>query len=227
MSVRQTALLLGLLKNDVLAFVESNNLETIYIRLPNKIIIQAITLPTIGVCLENLLEQDGLKYNRLSLDNHQWKELIEALKCPSPEEVIVPNPCFFKGDYQIIRVNPIQIHFREDRPMEILVSESLECHISYTEGLRCIKMNNHWLMSNSPKKAKILSRMNLSNQANQCRYVTQRGIKREYSFHCKDWLLIWNHFARKGNQDAIAFLTACAQESVKDRVERLLRSQRA
>ncbi|WP_414622832.1 hypothetical protein [Calothrix sp. CCY 0018] len=222
MSARQTARLVGQSKADVIDFVQSNNLETIDIKIPSKVIINAITLPTVAIYLQHLLEQYKLEHHRLSLCREEWKEFIDALNFQSQKDFVLPNPCFFKSSSLIKRANPIQIQLDDDITLEVLVLAFGEYRISYAQGLHCIEMNYDWLMENSPKKARMLSKMRISRQAVECRFVTELGIRQVYTFSCNDWLRIWEYFAKKGNKLAITLLKACAEENIPTRVEKVL-----
>ena len=224
MSVRQAARLIGQLKTDVIDFVQSNDLETIDVRIPSKVVINAIALPTIATYLQRLLEEDRLQNHRLSLCPEEWQEFIDALANQSKKDFFVPNSSFFKSDSLVKRANQIQIKLENDIHLEVLVLPTGEYRISHAQGLHCIEVNLDWLMDNSPKKARTLSKMKISRQAVECRFVTELGIRQVYTFLCNDWLRIWEYFAKKGNKSAIALLKACAEENIPTRVEKVLRN---
>ncbi|NJO63989.1 MAG: hypothetical protein HC836_39170 [Richelia sp. RM2_1_2] len=224
MSARQAARLIGQLKTDVIDFVQSNDLETIDVRIPSKVVINAITLPTIATYLQRLLEEDRLQNHRLSLCPEEWQEFIDALANQSKKDFFVPNSSFFKSDSLVKRANLIKIQLENDMSLEVLVLPTGEYRISHAQGLHCIEVNLDWLMDNSPKKARTLSNMKISRQAVECRFVTEQGIRQEYTFDCKDWLKIWEYFAKKGNKPAIALLKACAEENIPTRIEKVLRN---
>lgn len=222
MSARQAARLVGQPNTDVIAFMQSNDLETINVIIPSRVVINAITLPSIATYLQWLLEEDKLQHNRLSLSREEWKELIDALFNPSFQEFLIPNPCFFTSNCPPVRANRIQIQLEDNIRLVVLVLQTGEYRISCAEGLNCIQANPEWLMDTSSKKARILSKMRLSHQAVECRFATEQGIKQAYTFNCNDWLSIWEYLAKKGNKRAITVLKACAKEHISVRVEKVL-----
>ena len=224
MSARQTARLVGQLQGDVIDFVHSNNLETIDVRIPSKVVINAVTLPAIATYLRHLLEAGKLKHHRLSLCREEWEDFIEGLNFKSQKDFVLPNPCFFKSSSLVKRANPIQIQLDDEINLEVLVLATGEYQISYAQGLKCIEMNYDWLMDNSPKKARMLSKMRISHQAIECRFITELGVVQVHTFSCNDWLRIWEYFAKKNNKTAIKVLKACAEENIPMRVEKVLSS---
>ncbi len=224
MSARQTARLVGQSKADVIDFVQSNNLETIDVRIPSKVVINAVTLPAIATYLQHLLEEGKLKHHRLSLCREEWEDFIEGLNFKSQKDFVLPNPCFFKSSSLVKRANPIQIQLNDEINLEVLVLATGEYRISYAQGLQCIEMNYDWLMDNSPKKARMLSKMGISHQAIECRFITELGVVQVHTFSCNDWLRIWEYFAKKSNKTAIKVLKACAEENISTRVEKVLSS---
>ncbi|QLE59789.1 hypothetical protein [Nostoc sp. TCL26-01] len=224
MSDRQMALMLGQSKTDVKNFVESNHLETISVQIPSKVIIQGNTLPTIAAYLQHLLKEDKLQQHRLSLSRCEWKELIKALSDNDlhNRKPLVPNPNFFTSNYQVISSQAIQIELENDITLEVLVMPSGEYRIGYEEGLNCIQSNPNWLLENSPKKARTLTKLNLSPCPVKCLVAVSEGFKQIYTLSCDDWLSIWEYFANKGNRRATAILKACAKESIASRVVKLL-----
>ncbi|MBF2018458.1 MAG: hypothetical protein IGS23_25330 [Rivularia sp. T60_A2020_040] len=222
MSARQAARLVGQPNTDVIDFMQSNNLETINVIIPSKVFINAITLSSIAIYLRHLLEENKLQRNRLSLCREEWEELIDALANPLSEEYLTPNPCFFISNCPPVKANATQIQLEDNVTLEVLVLQTGEYRISCTEGLHCIQANPEWLMNTSPKKAKVFSKMKLSHQTVECRFVTEQGIRQAYTFGCNDWLSIWEYFAKKGNKRAITVLKACAKENISVRVEKVL-----
>ena len=222
MSVRRVAQLVGQPNTNVIDFMKSNDLETINVRIPSKVVITAITLPSIAIYLRQLLEENKLQHNRLSLSHEEWEELIEALNNPYSKEHLTPNPRFFKSNCPPIKANTTQIQLADNIAVEVLILQTGEYRISCTEGLQCIEANPEWLMDISPKKARVFSKIKLSHQTIECRFATERGIKQAYTFSCNDWLSIWEYFAKKGNKRAITVLTACAKEHISERVQKVL-----
>jgi len=224
MSDRQMALMVGQSKTNVKNFVESNNLETITVQIPNGVTIQGNTLPTVAAYLQQLLKEDNLQQHRLSLTRREWEELIKALSDNDLQngKLLVPNPRFFRSNYQVIAAKPIQIELENNITLEVLALPSGEYRIGYGEGLNCIQANPNWLLENSSKKARTLAQLKLSPFAVQCRVATKEGIKHMYTLGCDDWLSIWEYFANKGNRRATAVLKACAKESISSRVAKFL-----
>ena len=222
MSARRVAQLAGQPNVDVIEFVQSNDLETINVIIPSRVVINAITLPSIAIYLRRLVEEDKLQHNRLSLSREEWGELIGALANPFFKENLIPNPCFFTSNCPPVRANATQIQLEDNVTLEVLILQTGEYRISCTEGLHCIQANSEWLMDTSSKKANIFSKMKLSHQTIECRFATEQGIRQVYTFGCNDWLSIWEYFAKKGNKRAITILKACAKENISVRVERML-----
>lgn len=224
MSDRQMAIMVGQSKANVRNFVSANNLETVKIKIPNGIIITAKTLPTVAAYLKRLLELGNLQYHRLSLNKREWQELIATLSGNKlgHGNFLLPNPRFFHHNYQVVTATPIKIELENNIVLEVLVLPSGEYHIGYREGLICIKVNPNWLLQNSLKKAKVLTRLKLSPLVVQCQISTSEGMKQIHTLGCKDWLSVWEYFAKKGNRRAIAMLKACAFESIANRVAKVV-----
>lgn len=222
MSARRVAQLAGQPITDVIDFVQSNDLETLNVIIPSRVVINAITLPSIAIYLQRLLEENKLQHNRLSLSRDEWGEIIDALTNPSFGEDLTPNPYFFRSKCPPVRANATQIRLEDNITLEVLILQTGEYRISCTEGLNCIQANPEWLMDTSPKKARVFSKMKLSHQTIECRFVTEQGIKQAYTFSCNDWLSIWEYLAKKGNKRAITVLKACAKERISVRVQKVL-----
>lgn len=223
MSLRQMALMVGQPKSNVKEFVNENKLETITVTIPNGAIINANTLPTVAAYLQQLLLSGNLQQHRLSLCRHEWKELIAALSNNDQnKDLFVPNPNFFKNNYRLVTAKPIYITLSNNIPLEILVLETGECHISCTEGLNCIHAEPNWLLEGSAKKLRILTKLNVSPLTTQCQIATQSGIRQVYTLSYDDWLSIWEYFAKHGRKRAIDVLKACAKESIPSRVASLI-----
>ncbi|MBD2364240.1 hypothetical protein H6G36_24175 [Anabaena minutissima FACHB-250] len=227
MSDRQMALMVGQSKTNVKNFVQLNNLHTITVQVPSKAIIKGHTLPTVATYLQQLLKEDKLQNHRLSLSCEEWEELIKALSDNDihNRETLVPNPKFFTSNYQVLSATPIQIELENNITLEVLAIQSGEYRIGYEEGLNCIQSNPNWLLENSPKKARTLTKLNLSPCPVKCLIAVSGGLKQIYTLGCDDWLSIWEYFANKGNRRATAILKACAKESIALRVAKLLSSR--
>ncbi|BAY99982.1 hypothetical protein NIES37_39650 [Tolypothrix tenuis PCC 7101] len=222
MSERQVALIVGKSKTDVRIFAEQKQLESIIVQIPNGKIIKGYTLPAVAVYLRQLFEQGYLLEHRLSLSRSEWKQLIEALSNPERGKAVTPNPCFFSGNYRLAKAQTIQIKLENHIYLQVLVVAPGEYRIGYDEGMRCIHSNCEWLIDNSPKRAKTLSKMKLSKEIVECRVNTPEGVKQVYTLTCEDWLSVWEYFANRGNTRATAILKACAQESIPLRVAKAL-----
>lgn len=220
MSVRQTALLVGQPRDTVRNYLESNSSDGITVEIPNGKIIQVYPLSVAADYLEKLLDEGDLLYHQLSLTYFKWKELIRALRNPKLGKTITPNPCFFNGNYRVSRASPLQIQFNDNTNLEVLVLQSGEYRIEHHEGLRCIKSNPDWLVKHSKIRARILSKLKLSNDNVECRVNTESGTTSIYALPIEDWLSVWEYFANRGNRQATAILKACALESISTRVSR-------
>ncbi|MDJ0733548.1 MAG: hypothetical protein QNJ47_05570 [Nostocaceae cyanobacterium] len=222
MSDRQMSLMVEQSKANVRNFVDAYNLETITVKTPNGMIIQAKTLPTAAAYLQLLLESGNLQHHRLSLNQYEWKDLIRTLSDNNlgKRKLLIPNPRFFEPNYRVVTAKPIEIEIVNNIVVEVLVLPSGEYRIGYSEGLNCIKVNPNWLLQDSHKKAKVFTRLKLSPLVVQCKVNTPSGTKRIHTLSCEDWLSIWEYFAKKRNRQAIAMLKACAEESIACRVGR-------
>lgn len=67
MSARRVAQLAGQPITDVINFVQSNDLETLNVIIPSRVVINAITLPSIAIYLQRLLEEDKLQHRLYSI----------------------------------------------------------------------------------------------------------------------------------------------------------------
>jgi hypothetical protein len=224
MSDRQMALIVGQSKTNVKNFVQLNNLQTINVQIPSKVIIQGHILPTVASYLQQLLKEEKLQQHRLSLSHDEWEELVKALldNDVGNRESLVPNPKFFTSNFQVLTAKAIQIILENNITLEVLAMPSGEYRIGYDEGLNCIQSNSNWLLENSPKKARTLAKLNLSPCPVKCLVGVSEGIKQIYTLGCDDWLSIWEYFANKGNRRATAILKACAKENIASRVVKLL-----
>jgi hypothetical protein len=86
------------------------------------------------------------------------------------------------------------------------------------KAMNCIHAKPEWIIENSPKRAKILSKLNISTQVMECRVATSEGTKKVYALDWDDWLSVWEYLANRGNTKATAVLKACAKESIPVRV---------
>ncbi len=214
MSDRQMAQLVGQPKKTVREFIESQNLETIDVRVDNGKLIRAYPLSVAAIYLSKLLTSGDLDKHPLAISRRQWHSLIKALSQKEPGRGNMPNPCFFTGNYRVEMPVQVQLELEANISIQILVLHSGEYYIEYQEGLRCIQHNLNWLVNYSPKKARILSGLKLSNDIVECRVRTQEKFKSMYALSLPDWLSVWGYFVNKGNRYAIALLKAFAREGI-------------
>ncbi len=221
MSDRQMSIMVGQSKANVRNFVDAYNLETITVKTPNGMIIQAKTLPTVAAYLELLLKSGNLQHHRLSLNQYEWKDLIRTLADNNlgNRKLLIPNPRFFEPNYRVVTAKSIEIEIVNNIVVEVLVLASGEYRIGYSQGLNCIKVNPHWLLQDSYKKAKVFTRLKLSPLVVQCKVDTPSGTKSIHTLSCKDWLSVWEYFAKKRNRRAVSILKACAKENIASRVK--------
>ncbi|MEM7557083.1 MAG: hypothetical protein AAF378_23935 [Cyanobacteria bacterium P01_A01_bin.84] len=218
MSLRQAAIFLGQKQKDVASFVFRNRLETIQVQIPNGIAIEAYTLPTIGKYLNYLLDRNLSEQHRLTLTQEEWLDLLNTLLHPEKEVITQPNIYYFKCE--CMPVDAFAINIKLDKiNLQVLLTSNKEYRIGCSEGLKCIKTSPTWLTDDSEKKAKILSKLNISREVTQCRVKASKNIKPSLTY--SDWLAIWEYFANNGNKLAITILKACALESIASRAKRL------
>ncbi|MBD2200535.1 MULTISPECIES: hypothetical protein [Calothrix] len=214
MSDRQMALLVGQPKNMVREFIESRSLETLILQVDNGKAVQVYPLSVAAIYLSTLLKDGDLDKHPLGISRGEWHSLIKALCKKEPGRESMPNPCFFTGDYRVEMASQIQLELGTNISIQILVLQSGEYYIEYQEGLKCIQHHTNWLVNYSPKKARTLSSLKISPDIVECQVRMQKGFQSMYSLSIKDWLSLWEYFAKQKNRYAIALLKACAKSGI-------------
>jgi hypothetical protein len=214
MSDRQMAQLVGQPKNIVREFIESQNLERMDVRVDNGKLVRTYPLSVAAVYLSTLLRDGNLDSHPLGISRGKWHSLIKALCKKEPGRGTMPNPCFFTGDYRVEIAHPLRLQLEANTSMQILVLQSGEYHIEYREGLKRIQHNTNWLLNYSPKKARTLSSLKISQDIVECQVRMEEGFQSMYSLSIQDWLSLWEYFANQKNRYAIALLKACAKSGI-------------
>ncbi len=221
-NLRQMGLIVSKPCQDISKYIRLNNPEIIYAQLPNGKPIKVYPLSTAANYLRQLLQQDQfqLPTHRFLFTRSQWSRVMRALYKSQPSHYLIPNPCFFKGDYRILIAQPFQIALTNQIQLQILVSQStdVEYSIEVSQGLTCIDFDSTWLTQYSLAKAKILSHLNISSDNIECRIPIEKGYHSVYALLIQDWFNIWEYFAKKGNKKAISILKACAIENIPTRI---------
>ena len=222
MSNRQMALLVGQPKKIVRSFIESLSLETLTVHIDNGVEVQVYPLSVAAIYLSTLLKNGELDKHPLLFSRREWHSLIKALCKFEPASRSTPNPCFFTGNYWVEIAKKISVELEVNLNMQVLVLQSGECRIEYEEGLRCVQHDSNWLVNYSSKKARTLSDLKLSKDITECRVMEKDGFISIYALSIPDWLSLWEHFALRGNRNAIALLKTCAKEGIDVRIKKAI-----
>ncbi|NJS16478.1 MAG: hypothetical protein HC787_05180 [Nostocaceae cyanobacterium CSU_2_110] len=222
MSDRQMALLVGQPKNIVRSFIESFSLETLTVQIDNGVEVQVYPLSVAAIYLSTLLKNGELDKHSLMFSRREWHSLIKALCKFEPASHNTPNPCFFTGNYWVEIARKISVELEVNLNIQVLLLQSGECRIEYQEGLRCVQHDSNWLVNYSSKKARTLSDLKLSKDITECRVMEKDGFISIYALSIPDWLSLWEHFALRGNRNAIALLKICAKEGVDVRIKKAI-----
>ena len=222
MSDRQLALLVGQPKKIVRSFIESLSLETLTVQIDNGVEVRVYPLSVAAIYLSTLLKNGSLDRHPLMFSRREWHSLIKALGRFEGTSRSTPNPCFFTGNYWVEIARKISVELEVNLNIQVLLLQSGECRIEYQEGLRCVQHDSNWLVNYSSKKARVLSDLKLSKDITECRVMEKDGFISIYALSIPDWLSVWEHFANKGNRNAIALLKTCAKIGIDLRIKKTI-----
>lgn len=225
MSDRQMASPMRQAKKNAKNFVELHKLPSITIQLPNRQVIGAYPLSTVAAYWQYLVESNLLPPNIRTQIN--WENLIESLKNPNSKlqntetltTKIATESLFSKT---IETATSVILKLQQKVVLEVLALSNSEYRLSFESGLSVIGLPINWLLElpHSQTRLKKLENKGFSGTSKQCKVYTQQGVQTVETLSIKDWLLIWEFFACRGNSKAAAILRACAEENISNRVER-------
>lgn len=222
MSDRQISAPVRQSRKEATEFIQSHALENIYVRVPNKQIINAYPLSTVAIYWKFLLDNQLIPpETHLQYD---WEEIIEALRDAKQNLEQASTGISirsYQNNFSMIPARSLTINLEKDLSIEVLVLQNNECRISHEAGLSLIGIFPNWLkeLSNTPKTLKKLKKNGFDGASKFC--LIDRTFRQEIveTLSYDDWLVIWGLFASYSNTKAAAILTACGKKTIPMRVE--------
>ncbi len=226
MSDRQMALPMRRTRKKAKDFLQLHQLPSTRIQVLNRQVIVAYPLPSVAAYWQYLVEYNLIPPNLYYSIN--WQELIASITDTSLLRLkIDAKPTKTASSTWFPPSNPIAtpVVFKLENKvfLEVLALPNSEYRISIESGLSLIGLPINWLLQLplSPRKRKKLEKQGFCGATKQCEIQTQEGVQMVDTLSIKDWLIIWEFFACRGNSKAAAILRACAEENIPTRVERM------
>lgn len=223
MSDRQASRPVKQSKRDVKEFMESHNLESILVQIPNRKVISTYSLSTVAIYWRYLL--DSRLISEQLADQYEWKDIIESSQHPGEVTLLSTAQEEQEPEFIVTPANSIVLELQRKLLLEVLILPKREYRISPESGLGVIGVLENWLqeLPNSPRKLKTLLQRGFSGESKLCQVNTTKESKIVESLSLNDWLTIWEVFAFRGNSKAAAVLKACAKQNIPLRVEAALK----
>ncbi|WP_414588933.1 hypothetical protein [Scytonema sp. PCC 10023] len=226
MSDRQMALPMGQTTKKARIFLQLHQLPSTSIQVANRQVIVAYPLSSVAAYWQYLVEYNLIPPNLYYSIN--WQDLIASITDINSIKVkIDARPTETVSETRFPASNPIatSVVFKLENKvfLEVLALSNSEYRIRIESGLSLIGLPINWLLQLpwSPRKLKKLEKQGFSGATKQCKIQTQEGIQTVETLSIKDWLIIWEFFACRGNSKAAAILRACAEENIPTRVEKM------
>ncbi len=226
MSDRQMALPMGQTRKKARIFLELHQLPSISIQVANRQIIVAYPLSSVAVYWQHLV-----KYNLIPPHfqfSINWHDLLTSLTDKNSKPLssdVKPTKTTSETKFPPNNptANPVVFKLENKVFLEVLTLPNSEYRIRMESGLSLIGLPINWLLQLPwcPIKLKKLEKQGFSGTTKQCKIQTQEGVQTVDTLSIKDWLIIWEFFACRGNSKAAAILRACAEENIPTRVEKM------
>lgn len=142
----------------------------------------------------------------------QWLELIKfAMTGKTTEPHEIHNLPIYEAELITLKVQK-----KVELKVCILSEQESEYYLGFAEGLEAIEANPNWIqqLEDAPSKLSMLRRKGFSGVTKWCQVkIGQSNLTME-TLTFKDWLVIWEFFACRGNTKAAALLRACAESNI-------------
>ncbi|GJD22695.1 hypothetical protein RIVM261_076510 [Rivularia sp. IAM M-261] len=118
---------------------------------------------------------------------------------------------------------PVTLPLENKASLEVIPLPDSEIRISLASGLGIVGHTVEWIsaLALTPKKLHKLQNKGFTGRTIRCKVHINNKETLVDTLGIRDWLIIWEFFATRGNTKAGEVLRACAEENVAHRVEKV------
>lgn len=215
MSERQMSTAVGKSRHSAKTYIKKHNITDIQVRLPNMQVISVYPWSTVIDYWQYLV------HSALIPPHCQCKyflrELVISFK-PSVKKTS-GKPCLQSDEMAF----PVTLSLEKEASLEVIPLSGSEIRISLKSGLGIIGQTVDWIsaLALTPRKLNKLQNKGFTGRTIRCKVHTNEGETIVDTLGIRDWLIIWEFFATRGNTKAGEVLRACAEENVAHRIEKV------
>lgn len=215
MSERQMAQAVGKSISSAKSFTKKHNLTAIQVKLLNTQVISVYPFSTV-IDYWQYLTQSGLITSNCKC-RVCLKELVISFK---PNAYNASGKSYSQNNEATF---PVTLPLENKASLEVIPLPDSEIRISLTSGLGIVGHTVEWIsaLALTPKKLHKLQNKGFTGRTIRCKVHINNEETLVDTLGIRDWLIIWEFFATRGNTKAGEVLRACAEENVAHRVEKV------